>query len=1028
MKRNHTALIAVIGSILVMLILVLGTMLMGRIARRDTENAVRSVSLLYLDELAGRREQVVENNLQRRIQDIQVAVSLMNGEDLSSLSSLQAYQARMKQLYGLEKFAFVDTAGRIYTSLGMQDNIGDYAFDYLNLSGPEISILNLHTPEKKVVIAVPVDRLKFGEETFTVCFMEIDMQEMLRGVSMQAQEGGATYCNIYTTDGIALSNTVLGGLAVEDNLLEAVSRADFESGYSYEAFLDNFTNCRRGEVSFSYQGIQETLTYVPVGGTDWLLTYLIRESVISEQIGGISASIIRRSILQSLLTVAVLLTMFCFIILQTRKTARLALEKETADAENRVKQQELEERLSLQKKLLEEERHRTQSDHMITALASDYRIVYHVDLDRNEAVCYRADPQDQEQTPEGVHFPYLERFTRYAEQAVAENYREGFLRFIQPDAIREGLRTEPILAYRYLARRAGREYYEMIRVAGVRHAEDRTDGEVHAIGLGLTVIDAEMRQSMAQQAALSDALTAAEEASRAKTAFLSSMSHEIRTPMNVIIGLDTIALNDPETSEKARTYLTRIDDNAKHLLSLINDILDMSRIESGRVTLKKEEFSFSRLLESVSAMFSGQCADAGLEYSSRTDGPVDDYYVGDGMKLRQILTNILSNAVKFTPRGGSVSLAVERTAHFEGHTTLRFTVADTGIGISPEFLPHIFDAFSQEDSSTTSKYGSSGLGMAITRSLVEMMNGTIRVESEKGRGTTFTVTVTLADSARRKDAAPEEEINPREMSVLVIDDDPIACEHARLVLESEGIAAETAGSGAEALEKVKLRHTRRNPYNLILMDWKMPEMDGVETTRRIRSVIGDESAIIILTAYRWDDILDTALAAGVDSFVSKPVVSSAVLEEYRSAAAKKRSSPKRAPAKADLKGRRILLAEDMPVNAEIMVMVLKLRGIEADLAANGRIAVEKFAENPAGTYDAILMDMRMPEMDGLEATRRIRAMEREDAKKIPIIALTANAFDEDVQRSLQAGLNAHLSKPVEPDTLFETLESLIPAE
>ena len=313
--------------------------------------------------------------------------------------------------------------------------------------------------------------------------------------------------------------------------------------------------------------------------------------------------------------------------------------------------------------------------------------------------------------------------------------------------------------------------------------------------------------------------------------------------------------------------------------------------------------------------------------------------------------------------------------------------------------------------------------MAITKRIVEMMNGDIAVESVKGKGSVFTVTVTLADASRVK-GKEKMEIAPGDMTVLVIDDDPLSCEHARLVLEKAGIAAETADSGKQAIEMVKLRHARRAPYNLILVDWQMPEMDGVETTRRIRAITGDESAIIILTAYNWDDILDEAVQAGVDSFIPKPLFAAAVMEEFSTALQRKKVSAQK-ERKAELSGRRILLAEDMEVNARIMMMVLQARDMEADIAENGRVAVEKMAASPEGYYSAVLMDIRMPEMDGLEATRRIRAMDRADARSIPIIALTANAFDEDVQRSLQAGMNAHLSKPVKPDAMYETLESLI---
>ncbi|MCR5135871.1 MAG: response regulator [Oscillospiraceae bacterium] len=782
----------------------------------------------------------------------------------------------MKRLYQLDKFAFVDTEGLIYTSMGTQTNIDEYAFDYKTISEPEISIFNLDTPEKKVVIAVPVN-LPFEGKTLSVCFMEIDMKVMLAGASMDSGSDGATFCNIYTMDGIALSNTVLGGLSSDKNLLDAMKNAEYEQGYSFDSFVRDFQSGKQGEVSFTYDGIHETLSYVPVSGTDWLLTYLIRESVIGDEISYISDGIVSRNIIQAVITVLAMLGMFAFIIAQTRHSSMLLLERETAEAEAEVrgKQEELEQ------------------------------------------------------------------------------------------------------------------------------LED-------------------------QSRLLSEALTEAEQANKAKTAFLSSMSHEIRTPMNAIIGLDNIALNDPDTPAKTREYLEKIGTFADHLLELINDILDMSRIESGRMIMKNEEFSFSELLQAVNTMFSGQAAEKGLDYQCRLIGEVDDYYIGDNMKLRQVLINILGNAVKFTPTGGHVELQVERTAQFSGKSTLCFRIADTGIGMSREYLPHVFDTFSQEDSSSTNRYGSSGLGMAITKRIVEMMNGEIRAESEKGKGTVFTVTVTL-DSSDRKEAGPEGEIHPGDMAVLVIDDDPIACEHARLVLEKAGIASEIAPSGQEAIEMVRLRHARREPYNLILVDWKMPEMDGVETARRIRSIVGNESAIIILTAYRWDDVLDEAVQAGVDSFIPKPLFAAAVLEEFRSTLKRKSNSTAQNEHRADLTGRRILLAEDIEINAEIMKMLLESRDMEVDIAENGRIAVEKFQSSPKDWYCAILMDMRMPEMDGLEATRRIRAMDREDAGNIPIIAMTANAFDEDVQRSLQAGLNAHLSKPVQPEVLFDTLESLVRA-
>jgi len=554
----------------------------------------------------------------------------------------------------------------------------------------------------------------------------------------------------------------------------------------------------------------------------------------------------------------------------------------------------------------------------------------------------------------------------------------------------------------------------------------RPDGSpITYIGVFIDITEQKkMMQELAEQReSLSIALEDANQANKAKTAFLSNMSHEIRTPMNAIIGLDRIALNDPAISETTREYLEKIGLSAQHLLSIINNILDMSRIESGRMSVKNEEFSFAKLLAQINTIISGQCRDKGIGYECRVKGAVDDYYIGDDMKLRQVMINILGNAVKFTPPGGTVTFVVEPIARFSGKSTLRFIISDTGIGMSQEFLPRLFDAFSQEDSSSTNRFGSTGLGMAITKNIIELMSGTISVESEKNKGTTFTVTITLTDCERKNVEKEEDTLHPHELCVLVIDDDPIACEHAKLILGQVGVSCEMALSGAEGLQMTKVRHVRREPYNLILVDWRMPDMDGVETTRRIRDAVGNETPVIILTSYNWDEIEDEAKRAGVDTFVAKPLFAGTVLDEFREAFKKKNTELVRET--ADLKGRRILLAEDVDVNAEIMIMMLSMREIQVDHAENGRIAVEKFEEHEEGYYDAILMDMRMPEMDGLEATRKIREMKRPDAKKIPIIALTANAFDEDVQHSMQAGLNAHLSKPVEPEILFKTLEELI---
>ena len=520
-KRNLTTPIAIVGGALVLIILVLGTVWMGQSARHDTEQAARSVSLLYLDELAGRREQVVEDNLKNNVNVINVAVTMIDENDLSDLDHLRSYQRNMKQLFNLDRFAFIDENNLMYTAdEGILSDASQFAFDYQALSEPGITIRNVNDPDKKVVIAVPIRdlNLSLNGNKLIACAMEIDMDVMLQGVSMASQSTDATFCNMYTNDGIALSNTVLGGLAAEDNLLDALAHAEFDSGYSYDQLLRDFAEGNRGIATFAYDGVTETLSYAPIEGTNWFLTYLIRDDVISERISSVSDGIIQRSLAQSVLTVIVLAAMFLFIASQMRKNARLALERETAETENRIKRQEMEEKIALQDQLLVQKTEQEQQSKMITALSSDYRSVYYLELDRNKGVCYQA-RKDLPGLEVGEEFDYLEAVTEYCNHYILEQYREEFLNFIQPDSIREGLKDNDVISYRYMINVNGKESYEAVRFAGVRHPEDRDDGIVHNVGACFADVDAETRAGLEQQQALSDALTAAEQASKAKTAF-----------------------------------------------------------------------------------------------------------------------------------------------------------------------------------------------------------------------------------------------------------------------------------------------------------------------------------------------------------------------------------------------------------------------------------------------------------------------------------------------------------------------------
>ena len=1016
-QRRNTILLAVIGGIALAAVLIFGTVWMGQSARKSTEEAVHSVSNFYLQELAERREQVVVTNLNATIKSMRSELELMSKDALLDMEHLQAWLVKRKRLYELDKFAFVDSDGLIYTSRGTQDNIDDYSFDYLTIDEPEIFIKDLESDAKKVVIAVPADFLPFGNRTLVACFLEIDMEVLLEGLALQSDANSTTFCNLYNNDGTSLTSVVLGGLSDDTGLMDALAKAEFDAGHSLEQVKADFLDGQEGVISFTYDGTSESMYYVPVLGTDWMLTYLIRESIISEQINATSRGIITRSLIQTVITTIVLLAVSVIIIIQNRRAGRLLLEKETAEAESRITQKGLQERLWLQEQLLVQERQNETMHTLHDMLRSG---PWYMDFDEHGNM---------------IRVTWTDTFRRmigYEDAKDFPNRLESWSDLLHPDDKERVLKEYNATLHDYTGQRVyDVEYQLKTKDRGWRwfHAVGqptrRDDGSpVTYLGIFMDITEQKaMEKKLAeQQESLRNALAAAEQANAAKTSFLSSMSHEIRTPMNAIIGLDSIALKDPDLPERTREQLEKIGGSAKHLLSLINDILDMSRIESGRMTLKNEEFSFREMLEQINTMINGQCQDNSLAYECHINGKVDDYYIGDAMKLKQVIINILGNAVKFTPAHGTVSFTVEPVSRFEDKATLRFIMKDTGVGMDPAFLPKIFDAFSQEDEGKANKYGSTGLGMAITKSIVEMMNGKISVESKKGAGSTFTVTVTLKTTDRKNESAVD--IRPQDMRVLIIDDDPVACEHAKLVLEEVGIVADSCFSGKEALERLRVARGRREAYNLILVDLRMPDQDGLEVTRQIRELYNDDTTIIILTAYSWDDIVDEAIDAGVDSFMSKPLFASGVLQEFRQILQRKNLSPAEIH-KAELDGRHILLAEDMLINAEIMKELLKMRNMIVDHAENGQITVDMFSRSEENYYDAVLMDVRMPVMNGLEATEAIRALDRPDAATIPIIAMTANAFDEDVQRSLQAGMNAHLSKPVEPEHLFETLELLI---
>ena len=656
-------------------------------------------------------------------------------------------------------------------------------------------------------------------------------------------------------------------------------------------------------------------------------------------------------------------------------------------------------------------------NHIAQTLARDYTEMFCVNTDTEEFTEYRKGEESGalEEVRRGWHF-FSDGKVELSE-SVCPDDRESFLAAMNRKRLMKALAHKDTFVMTFGRLVRGKPVYVSMKIS-------RMENDEQFIIIGFMDVDAEMREAMATNEALSDALSSAEAASRSKTTFLTGMSHEIRTPINAIIGLDTLALKNKALDGSTRDYLEKIGDSAHHLLTIINNVLDMSRIESGREFLHKSEFSLGTVLEQINSQFASQCADKGIVYECRVNGELDDHYIGDDVKLKEVLVNILTNALRMTEESGSITLTAEKTAEYDNQAVLKFCIKDTGVGIDKENIPKIFDEFSQDDGAGRSKFGSSGLGLAISKKIVELMNGSIEVESEKGVGTVFTVIVTL-HKGNKKENGHVGELDPNSLFILIVDDNPIEAQHAQMVLEDAGIRAETCSSGAEALRTMEVHHARKQPYNIVLMDWNMPGMNGMETSIEILKRYDKESIVVAMTAYSWEDIREEARAVGVEDCIEKPLYAASIIENLERIARRSNMAIFLEKKKARLEGRRILLAEDVQINAEIMMDMLEMENIKVDHAENGKLAVELFEKSTSGIYSAILMDVRMPQMDGLEAAKTIRAMDREDAKRIPIIALTANAFDEDVQLSLQAGMNAHLNKPVEADHLIRILGELI---
>ena len=670
----------------------------------------------------------------------------------------------------------------------------------------------------------------------------------------------------------------------------------------------------------------------------------------------------------------------------------------------------------------QEKEHERRQMELVHALSIDYTLVCFFDLDTGTGNRIRHE-EDGDSVLAAIFEGELsleQSMERYIEEFVHEDDREEMRGLICRESLERELAKERQCYKNYRTFKNGNERYFQIKVV---RAGEWTDNR--GIVLGFRSVDEEIRNEMEQKSLLENALTQANRANRAKSAFLSNMSHDIRTPMNAIVGFTALALTHIERKEQVKEYLKKIMTSGNHLLSLINDVLDMSRIESGKMHLEEKPCCLPDILHGLRNIVQADIHAKQMEFYIDTVDVFDEEIYCDKLRLNQVLLNLLGNAIKYTGMGGIITMRIiEKPGAPAGYANYEFCIRDTGIGMSEEFISHIFEPFEREKNTTISGIQGTGLGMAITKNIVDMMNGTIEVKSKEGVGTEFLVSFTFRlDSSQRE---PKDIPELKNCRALVVDDDFNTCDSVSYMLGQIGMRAEWTMSGKEALLRTQQALMRGDEYKVYIIDWFLPDMNGIEVTRRIRKEMKEDVPVIVLTAYDWSDIEEEAREAGVTAFCSKPLFLSELRNcLYSIVNAEDNGGEKVFDELIDIQAGRILLAEDNELNQEIATEILTDAGFSVDVAGNGQDAVDMLKVSEPGYYQLVLMDVQMPVMNGHEAARIIRKLEDKALANVPILAMTANAFEEDKQAALECGMNGHIAKPIDVENLFATLNKVL---
>ena len=764
-----------------------------------------------------------------------------------------------------------------------------------------------------------------------------------------------------------------------DNILVAARESDNFFGKTQESFFEAFAN--RRSHSFSYENNSETENaYIaPLKYNNWILV----QSFPAKITAGMLHRANNAGIVLCGSIIAAFLVYIVFLLIVKRQN-EISLTNENEKISNIVES--------------------------VTAVFSRFAVV---DL-KNDQYYYVAKTDGM--PPEGKYTDLIKYVSQFY---IPEKDHVAMSEVVMPEHIQKTLTQDlDYLQYEYHINR-GVDKWENLSIICLQ----REDGKPISILYAVQDITERKNKEIESRIALQEAFDAAEAANNAKSEFLSRMSHDIRTPMNAVMGMTSVAAMHMDDKERLTDCLNKITASSRHLLALINDVLDMSKIESGKVTLSEEPFNLSEMIDGIFTIMQPQFKAKNQKISIRTANIVHEDLIGDTLRLRQVFVNIMGNAAKFTPEEGSISLDIcERDSKVPGKACYEFIFADTGIGMEQSFIDEIFEPFSRSKNPNSQKIEGTGLGMAIAKNIVNMMNGDIKVESKVGEGSKFTVRVFLTI----QELGETDSDSLSSLKILVADDDRASAESAKDILCNIGMDATSVYSGEDAVAEIVRHHENGEDFAAVILDWQMPNMDGVQATAEIRRKVGDAIPIIILSAYDWTDIEQEARDIGVNAFIAKPLFRSRLIYVLRSLVDQSEHST---DVEVDLidenkfSGKRVLLVDDIDLNREIATELLSMNGIQVECAFDGQMAVDMVREKPEHYYDLVFMDIQMPKMNGYEATKAIRASEREDLKSIPIVAMSADAFSDDVYRAKESGMNDHVSKPIDIPKLMGALET-----